>query len=100
MVVTPLVLRLEDRYPTAQWRRLSTWGAYLATGAATGAVYSAWVAGWEQVLNPWTETSSETMVEACRYGDMPEGSVSAHAAVLLQPFQLFPDFDFSMPGIL
>jgi len=33
-------------------------GGHLATCAATGAVYSAWVAGWEKVLNPWSETPS------------------------------------------
>ena len=58
MVVTPLVLRLGRSYPVRQWKRLSAWGAHLATCAATGAVYSAWVAGWEQVLNPWAETPS------------------------------------------
>jgi two-component system, LytTR family, sensor kinase len=58
MVVTPLVLWLGGRYPFRQWKRLSAWGAHLAACAATGAVYSAWVAGWEQVLNPRAETPS------------------------------------------
>jgi two-component system, LytTR family, sensor kinase len=62
MLVTPFVLRLGRRYPITQWKRLSVWGAHLATCAATGAVYSTWVAGWEQLLNPWAETPSRAFM--------------------------------------
>ena|SRR5579863_3314019 len=53
MLATPLVLRLSRRYPPAQWRELSTWSAHLAACAGIGIVYAAWVAVWEEALNPW-----------------------------------------------
>ena len=56
VVATPLVLRLARRYPPAQWRRLSTWAAHLAACGCIGIVYAAWVALWEELLNPWALT--------------------------------------------
>jgi signal transduction histidine kinase len=53
MLATPMVLRLSRRYPPAQWRRASTWAVHLAACAAIGVVYAAWVALWEELLNPW-----------------------------------------------
>src|ERR1700730_8021143 len=53
VVATPLVLRLARRHPPAQWRRLSTWAAHLAACGCIGIVYAAWVALWEELLNPW-----------------------------------------------
>jgi two-component system, LytTR family, sensor kinase len=52
-LATPLVLRLERRYPPAQWRRFSTWGAHLIACAAIGLAYAAWTATLEELLNPW-----------------------------------------------
>lgn len=52
-LATPLVLHLGRRYRAAQWRRLSTWGPHVAACAAIGLVYAAWIALWEELLNPW-----------------------------------------------
>ena len=56
VVATPLVLRLVRRYPPARWRRLSTWASHLAACLCIGIVYAAWVALWEELLNPWALT--------------------------------------------
>jgi two-component system LytT family sensor kinase len=56
ILATPLVLRLTLRYPPAQWKRLSTWGAHLAACGSVGIVQAAWVAMWEEWLNPWALT--------------------------------------------
>jgi hypothetical protein len=56
VVATPLVLRLARRNPPAQWRRLSTWAVHLAACGCIGIVYAAWVALWEESLNPWALT--------------------------------------------
>jgi len=53
MLATPLVLRLARRYPPALWRNISTWTAHLGACGTIGLVYAAWVAGWEELLNPW-----------------------------------------------
>jgi hypothetical protein len=53
---TPLVLRLADRYPPAQWKRLSTWAVHLVACGSIGLVYAAWIAFWEELLNPWAST--------------------------------------------
>ncbi len=53
MLATPLVLRLVRRYPPERWNRFSIWGAHLAACGTIGLVCSAWVAGWEELLNPW-----------------------------------------------
>jgi two-component system LytT family sensor kinase len=52
-LATPLVLRLGQKYPAAQWRQPSTWLAHLVACAAIGLVYALWIAGWEELLNPW-----------------------------------------------
>lgn len=56
MMATPLVLWLATRYPFSQWRRISTWGAHLTACTTIGAVHAAWVAMWEDWLNPWALT--------------------------------------------
>jgi len=55
-LATPFVLRLNRRYPPAQWSRFSTWAAHISACAAVGLVYAAWVAGFEKLLNPWAIT--------------------------------------------
>jgi two-component system LytT family sensor kinase len=52
-LATPLVFRLGRQYPAAQWRNISTWGVHLATCAAIGLTYAAWISLWEEWLNPW-----------------------------------------------
>ena len=52
-LATPLVMHLGRRYPAAQWRRFSTWGAHLPACGAIGLVCAAWVAGMDILLNPW-----------------------------------------------
>jgi len=56
MLATPLVLRLSRRYPPEHWNRFSTWGLHLAACATIGLVYSGWIAGWEELLNPYALT--------------------------------------------
>lgn len=56
LAATPFTLRLSRSYPPAQWRRISTWGAHLGACALIGAVYAAWVALFEELLNPWALT--------------------------------------------
>ncbi|HEY6764141.1 MAG TPA: histidine kinase [Candidatus Sulfotelmatobacter sp.] len=50
---TPFVMRMGRKYPAASWRRVSFWSVHLIACAAIGAIYSAWVALWEELLNPW-----------------------------------------------
>jgi hypothetical protein len=56
ILATPLVLRLTRRYPPAQWKRCSTWAVHLAACGSIGVVQAAWVAMWEDWLNPWALT--------------------------------------------
>src|SRR5579864_1134659 len=56
ILATPLVLRLVRRYPPTHWSRFSTWAIHLAACASIGVVYAAWVALWEEWLNPWALT--------------------------------------------
>lgn len=56
VVAMPLVLGLVRRYPPAQWRRVSTWSTHLAACLCIGIVYAAWIALWEELLNPWALT--------------------------------------------
>jgi len=56
ILATPLVLRLTRRYPPAQWKRLTTWAVHLAACGSIGVVQAAWVAMWEEWLNPWALT--------------------------------------------
>jgi two-component system, LytTR family, sensor kinase len=56
-VATPLVFRLAAKHPAAQWRQIGFWTRHLAACAAVGVVYAAWVAMWEELLNPWSAAS-------------------------------------------
>jgi two-component system, LytTR family, sensor kinase len=53
IVATPLVLRLSHRCPPAQWNRFSTWAVHLAACGSIGLLFAAWIAAWEEWLNPW-----------------------------------------------
>lgn len=52
-LATPLVLRLGQKYPPVQWRRISTWAVHLAACIGVGFVHSAWTAGLQHWLNPY-----------------------------------------------
>lgn len=56
MLAAPIILRLGRGYSPLQWRRLSNWGIHLGACGAFGALHSAWVAGWEELLNPWASS--------------------------------------------
>jgi two-component system, LytTR family, sensor kinase len=58
-LATPFVLRLARHYPSAQWRKISTWGAHLSACAMIGLVYGAWTATLEKWLNPWANPSGQ-----------------------------------------
>jgi len=61
-LATPVVFRLADRYPPAQWRRASTWIVHLAACAVVGLAYSGWVALWTAWLNPWASAKLDPFV--------------------------------------
>jgi two-component system LytT family sensor kinase len=52
-LATPFALRLGRRYPPAQWRSSSTWGAHLSACAVIGVVSAGWITVLEKLLNPW-----------------------------------------------
>jgi len=52
-LATPAVFQFGYKFPMAQWKRASTWSVHLATCAAIGLISCAWVAMWEEWLNPW-----------------------------------------------
>lgn len=51
MLATPVAFWLNHRYPL--WRSAGFWISHLAACAATGVLASAWLALWEDVLNPY-----------------------------------------------
>src|ERR1700685_3935084 len=53
VLATPVVLRLGQRFPSARWKRISTWGMHLIACAAVGLAYSGWGAALEYLLNPY-----------------------------------------------
>lgn len=53
MLATPVAFRLSRRFPFSQWNRISTWAVHLAASAVICLASSAWVAMWEEWLNPW-----------------------------------------------
>src|SRR5947208_16617187 len=52
MLATPFIFRLGRGLPGGQWKRPAFWIAHLAASAGIGLVASAWVAMWEELLNP------------------------------------------------
>lgn len=58
VLFTPVVLRLGFAYPPAQWKRISFWPIHLSACVAICWVATAWSAGFERWLNPWTPDSS------------------------------------------
>ena len=53
-LATPLVFRLAAKQPAVRWRQFGFWARHSAACAAVGVVYAAWVAMWEELLNPWS----------------------------------------------
>jgi two-component sensor histidine kinase len=49
----PIVQRLGRRFPPIHWRPISTWGVHLAACTAIGLITAAWIAGLEELMNPW-----------------------------------------------
>src|SRR5207302_7386002 len=56
-LATPVVFRLAAKHPGTQWRQIGFWTRHSAACAAVGVVYAAWVAMWEELLNPWSAAS-------------------------------------------
>jgi two-component system, LytTR family, sensor kinase len=56
VLASPLVLRLADRFPPARWKSPSTWAVHLVACGSIGLIYAAWIAWWEELLNPWALT--------------------------------------------
>ncbi|HEX6821368.1 MAG TPA: histidine kinase [Candidatus Sulfotelmatobacter sp.] len=52
-MATPLVFSLAAKYPATHWRQPGFWTRHSAACAAVGVIYAAWVAMWEELLNPW-----------------------------------------------
>ena len=53
-LATPMVFRLAAKWPAVHWRQPNFWLRHSGACAAVGAVYAAWVAMWEELLNPWS----------------------------------------------
>ena len=56
MLATPVVLWLGWRFDKNRWKRGSTWVVHLAACAVLGVLSAAWIAMWEEWLNPWALT--------------------------------------------
>lgn len=53
MLATPIVFRLSHRFPGTAWKRPAFWIWHLLACSAIGLVSAAWVALWEERLNPY-----------------------------------------------
>src|SRR3954471_6323766 len=62
-LATPLVLSLGRRYPASRWRTPGCWLSHMAACAAIGLLYAAWIAMWEELLNPWAKTSVDPFIQ-------------------------------------
>ncbi|HZQ93717.1 MAG TPA: histidine kinase [Candidatus Sulfotelmatobacter sp.] len=60
---TPLVLRLGRRLPATRWSEAGFWVGHLSACAAIGLVYAAWVAMWDELLNPWALSSVDPFAQ-------------------------------------
>lgn len=79
-LVTPLVIQLARRYPLVPLRRLSSWFVHLGACAGVCAVYAAWTAFLERLMNPWLVPQwPQPFVTAFRY----KFEMSLLAAVIL-----------------
>jgi hypothetical protein len=57
MLATPIILDLARRFPPTGLRAFSTWAVHLGVFCAVCLASAAWVAAFEQLLNPWAEPS-------------------------------------------
>lgn len=65
-VASPLVLELGWRYPPTRLRPFHTWFIHAIACLTVGAVYSAWTAGFQWVLNPYAYSDPKTFLELWR----------------------------------
>jgi|tagenome__1003787_1003787.scaffolds.fasta_scaffold20990058_7 two-component system LytT family sensor kinase len=66
MLATPFIFRLDRRFPGTQWKRPAFWFAHLSASTGIGLVASAWVALWEELLNPFALTPGpDPFVQLC-----------------------------------
>lgn len=56
MLATPIIFRLDFRFPTTDWKRPAFWISHLTACLATGLVSAAWLSMWEVMLNPYALT--------------------------------------------
>jgi len=56
MLATPVVLWLGYRFAMSYWKRASTWVVHVAACFVLGLSSSAWIAMWEEWLNPYALT--------------------------------------------
>jgi two-component system LytT family sensor kinase len=56
-LATPIVQYLGRRFPPIHWKPFSTWLVHLAACAAIGLLTAAWIAGLEELMNPWAVPS-------------------------------------------
>lgn len=52
-IATPFIQLLGRRFPPIQWRPVSTWGVHVAACIGISLVSAAWLAGLEELMNPW-----------------------------------------------
>jgi two-component system LytT family sensor kinase len=55
-LATPVVLRLGRRYPPVRLRPFSSWVMHLGACGAIALASTAWVAGLEELMNPWASS--------------------------------------------
>jgi two-component system LytT family sensor kinase len=55
-LATPVVMRLSRQYPPVRLRPFSTWVTHLGACGAIALASAAWVAGLEELMNPWASS--------------------------------------------
>jgi two-component system LytT family sensor kinase len=55
-LATPVVLRLSRRHPPVRLRPISAWAWHLGACGAIALASAAWVAGLEELMNPWASS--------------------------------------------
>ena len=56
LLATPVVLRLGHQYPPVRLRPVATWLTHLFACATIALASGAWVAGLEELMNPWAKS--------------------------------------------
>lgn len=77
VLATPIIQLLGRRFPLTHWRPISNWFVHLAACAVIGLVAAAWVAGLEELINPWDLSSGPGAFAPLFVSNFYNGSLSA-----------------------